>query len=339
MKTMSLTANPIPINWRPDLPIFASEPFLKTVSDEYGWIGGRNDSGKLCCVLPYAVIRKAMFSMVRFQSETIPLGEKLGVEEEKSFLDSTVKYFSTTGTDMIIPATTNTICQAYPEGAIAAPYGTYVIDLSQSEESIWSNLTSSYRSNIRNATKHGVEIRNGLDHADIAYTIVRDTFKRSGLPFMGHRMFERMLNGLGENVKVLIADYEGVTQSCSVIPFSRYCAYGLYGGSIDKAKNGAFKLIQWEAIKMFRAIGVNRFDFLGVRINPEKGSKQEGIMLFKQHFGAELVQGYIWKYSFHPLSFAIYSLAVRLLRGGDIVDQEKHKLDVFKPGMGAINND
>jgi lipid II:glycine glycyltransferase (peptidoglycan interpeptide bridge formation enzyme) len=85
-------------------------------------------------------------------------------------------------------------------------------------------------------------------------------------------------------------------------------------------------LLNWEAIRQFRDLGVNRLDFVGVRINPEKGSKQEGIMIFKQRFGGKLFQGYIWKYSFRPLKFAIYSLAVRLLRGGDIVDHERHKM-------------
>jgi lipid II:glycine glycyltransferase (peptidoglycan interpeptide bridge formation enzyme) len=73
---------------------------------------------------------------------------------------------------------------------------------------------------------------------------------------------------------------------------------------------------------------VKRFDFVGCRINPEKGSKQEGIMLFKKYFGGRLSQGYIWKYTIRPLKSAAYSLAVRLLRGGDIVDRERHKMEL-----------
>ena len=48
--------------------------------------------------------------------------------------------------------------------------------------------------------------------------------------------------------------------------------------------------------------------------------------MFKQRFGGQPVQGYMWKYSLNPLKYAVYSLAVRLLRGGDIVDIEHHKL-------------
>jgi hypothetical protein len=62
------------------------------------------------------------------------------------------------------------------------------------------------------------------------------------------------------------------------------------------------------------------------RINPPKGSKQEGINSLKKHFGAKLVQGYMWKYALHPLKYRLYCLAARLRSGGDIVDAERHKL-------------
>jgi lipid II:glycine glycyltransferase (peptidoglycan interpeptide bridge formation enzyme) len=65
---------------------------------------------------------------------------------------------------------------------------------------------------------------------------------------------------------------------------------------------------------------------VGVRIQPDKGSKQEGLMMFKQRFGGQLIQGYMWKYPIRPMKYSFYSIAVRLLRGGDIVDNERHKL-------------
>ena len=321
-----MKAKKIDINWHPGLSIYASEPFLKAVGDEYGWIGGIDDSGKLCCILPYTVIRKAIFRMVRFRVETIPLGEDIEVEEEKSFLNSAVEYFRSTGADMIIPATTNTIFRTYPDGAVVAPYGTYIIDLSQPEETLWSNLSASHRRKVRLATKKGVQIRSGMEHIETAYTLVRDTFKRSAIPFMNYDAFKRMVSGLGENVRIFVADYQGIVQGCVVIPFSSHSAYYVYGGSIPNPISGATNLLHWEAIRQFRGLGVKRYDFVGVRINPEKGSKQEGLMMFKQRFGGQLVQGYMWKYSLHRMKFAAYSLVVSLLRGGDIVDIERHKL-------------
>lgn len=318
----------IEINWHPELSIYASETFLKAVSDEYGWLGGIDNSGRLRCILPYTIIRKtALFRMVRFRVETIPLEESLSIEEEKSFLNSAVDYFRSIRADMIIPASTNTIFRTYPDGADVAPYGTYIIDLSQTEEKLWNDLHSNHRNKVRKAMKNGVEIRSGMEYINTAYELIQNTFKRSKLGFMGHKEFTRLALGLGENVKVFIATYQGVIQGCLVVPFSDYSAYALYSGRIPETETGAMNLLRWEVIRHFRGLGVKHFDSVGVRINPEKGSKQEGLMTFKQRFGGRLVQGFMWKYSFRPLKYAAYSLAVRFLRGGDIVDQERHKLE------------
>jgi hypothetical protein len=322
----NLKAMPVEIKWHPGLPIFASEPFLKAVGDEYGWIGGIDDSGQLRCVLPYTVIRKLGFRMIRFRVETIPLGPQFDVGEERTFLDSAVRYLRGTGTDMIIPATTNSIFRCYPEGAVAAPYGTYVIDLQQPEETLWKNVHPKNRTAIRNSTKKGVIIRSGMEYLDAAYAQVRDTFRRSGFSFMSSIAFQRMLSGAGDNVKIFVADYQGMIQGCTVNFFSRHSAYSVYAGSLPKPVDGATKQLHWEAIRLFRDLGVGHYDFVGARVNPEKGSKQEKLMLYKRQLGAHLRQGYIWKYSLRPVKFALYCLAVRLLQGGDIVDQEHRKL-------------
>ena len=321
-----MKAKPIAINWDPGMPFYASEYFLKTVGDEYGWLGGFTESGELRCILPYTIIRKAFFRLVRFRVETIPRGEGLDVKEEKAFLNSAIEYFRSMGADMIIPASTNTIFRTYPDGAIAAPYGTYIIDLNQPEDVLWSNLSTAYRKKIRNSLKKGVIIRSGIEYLDISYDLICDTLKRSSLKFMSYEALKRFVLGLNENVKIFVADYQGTIHGCTIFPFSIYSAYSLYGGRIPEADTGAMNLLNWEAIRQFRELGVKRFDFMGVRINPDVGSKQEGIMIFKQRFGGQLHQGYIWKYSIHPLKYRLYCLAVRLRRGGDIVDAEYHKL-------------
>jgi lipid II:glycine glycyltransferase (peptidoglycan interpeptide bridge formation enzyme) len=316
----------IGIDWHPSLSIYASEPYLKLVGSEYGWLGGMDDSGRLRCILPYTVVRKAIFSMVRFRVETIPVGEDLSVEEEKRFLNSAVAYFCSIGADMIIPATTNTIFRTYPDGADAAPYGSFVIDLTQPEETLWNKFHSKHRNVVRNAAKKGVEIRSGIEHLKTAFELVRDTLKRSDLGFVNYAELERLVLGLGEHVKIFIAEHQGVAHGCAVVPFSGYGAYYLYGGSISNPVSGAMNLLQWEAIRMLRNLGVKRYDFVGARINPEKDSKQEGLMKFKERFGGQLARGYMWKCPIRPLKYAIYCRAVRHLRGGDIVDQERHKL-------------
>jgi hypothetical protein len=322
----SLRAIPVEIRWHEDLPIFASEAFLKSVGDEYGWLGGVDASARIRCVLPYTIIRKPCVRMVRFRVETIPLGTHLDLQEETSFLDSAVSHFRAIGADMIIPAATNAIFRSYPHGAIAAPYGICTVDLRQPEETLWSDVHPKNRQSIRNAMKKGVRIHVGLEYLEATHALVRDTFKRSGLSFMNITAFERMVSGAGENAKIFAAEYQGNLQYCVVNFFSRHSANAVYGGTLPNPLDGATKLLHWDAMRLFRDLGVHRYDFGGARIDPTDGSKQEKLLSYKRRLGARLLKGYIWKYSFRPMKFAAYSLAVRVLRGGDIVDQEHHKL-------------
>ena len=323
---IAMTVEPIAINWHSGLSIFASESYLRAVGDKYGWLGGIDGAGRVRCVLPYTIIRKLGVSMVRFRVETIPLEGELDLAGERAFLEGVVGYFRAGGEDMIIPGTTNTIFRTYPEGAIAAPYGTYVIDLRKSEEQLWSAVHSTNRRNIRNATKRGVTVKVGMEYLDVAYALIRDTFRRSRLPFMNRKTFQRIIAGVSDHVKILVTEYEGVIQYSVVVFYSSYSAYAVYGGSIPNPVDGSTKMLHWHAMRLFRDLGVRRYDLVGSRIDPNRGSKQENLMLYKVRLGAVLSQGYMWKYVLRPVKSAVYSVAVRLLRGGDIVDNERHKL-------------
>ena len=116
--------------------------------------------------------------------------------------------------------------------------------------------------------------------------------------------FKRFAHSLNENVKIFIADYQGVVQGCAVVPFSGHSAYYLYGGSVQESTNRINEPASMGGDACnFASLAVNRYDFVGSRINPEKGSKQEGLTMFKQRFGGQLVQGYMWKYSIRTLQY------------------------------------
>jgi hypothetical protein len=346
MTTMQIISNPVPpdgshisrcaikaeriaIQWDHSLPIFAKEEFLRAVGDEYGWLGGTDESGTLRCVLPYTIVRKTGLRMVRFRVETIPCGTGLDLAEEKSFLNSVVQYFRSVGADIVIPPTNNTLFRTYPDGANPAPYGSYVIDLQQPEEILWRNISKTSRHDITAAQKNGVSVHEGMELLDSAYDMFRETFRRSKMGFMSRNSFKQLALSLGENCKLLVAEHQGVTQSCSLFAFSTPSSYWIYGGNIQNQQTGAMKLLQWEAIRLFRGLGVHKYDFYGARIDPPKGSKQEGINKMKKHLGGSLLQGYMWKYSLRPSRAWLYSKAVRVLRGGDVVDQEEHKMKDF----------
>lgn len=326
-KVRPLLAKAIPIEWHPGLPVYASERFLREVGDEYGWLGGIDQAGQLQCILPYTILRKTGFRIVRYRVETIPLIDSFDIPEEQSFLTSTVQYFRSLGADMIIPGSNTSLFRTYPTGALAAPYGTVINDLNGSEETLFKKVQPDFRNKIRRAIKAKVEVDFGVQYLDEAYELIAATLQRSDMRFKDRETFRRqVVNGLGENVMIAVAKQEGKTQACFIAPYSRFAGYSWYTGTIAAPAVGAMHLLQWEVIRKLSHIGVRRFNFTGVRVRPEPGSKQEGIANFKLRFGGQLVEGYMWKIGLRRLKFAAYQVAMRLLKGGDTVDCEQHKM-------------
>lgn len=316
--------------WNPDYSIFASRNFLQGVSDEFGWIGGFDPADRMRCVLPYTIVKMGPIRMARFRVETIRIEPEISKQQETEFLNLAVDFLRKLKVDVIIPASTNCLFRTYPEKAKAAPYGSHIIELTQTEDILWKNVHQKHRNVIRNAEKKGVKIVEGPDYIEDAYNLINETFRRSKMKLMSLSSFKKMINCLGKYVKIMLAEYDGIVQACAVIPFSLYRAYYLYGGTATKPLTGSMNYLQWRSIIDLKSMGVRSYDFCGARIAPDKDSKAAGLIMYKERFGGKLHGGYMWKYSISPIKSLIYNIGVRILRGGDIVDAEHHKLSYFR---------
>ena len=221
----------------------------------------------------------------------------------------------------------------------------------------------SHRRKVRLAGKEGVRIQEGMERLDTVYGLVRDTLKRSKLGFMGYQAFERYVVSLKNNVKVLVAEYQGAVHGCVVVPFSEFGGYYVYGGSAVEPATGATNLLHWEAMRQLRALGVKRYDFVGVRKDPEKGSKQEGLSLYKQRLrttgsgihvevfsataeifrvlaGSPVLEGWRYRGSGAPqirgrLTVAALTMAHERLRGRASGLRDKIRRNVGEVGLGG----
>ena len=273
------------VDWNPRLPIFASDCYLRHLGPEHGWLGGIDDTGELACILPYVVVTKPMLRLVRFTAETILLKPGIDAEREKRFLNAAVEQLKSMKVDVIVPATFSSLFRTFPDRAIAAPYGNIIVDLTRGEEALWQGVHSKHRNVIRNAGRQGVTINSGSEHIDTAFELTRASLLRSAQgpverrrvdARMNHGDFSRLVQELGEYVRVMVADHNGVAQSAAVIPYSEHSAYYMHGGSIAKPLSGASNLLQWEAMRHFANLGVRRYDFFGARISPAAGFESRG---------------------------------------------------------------
>ncbi len=252
------------VQWSESLPVFCSDRFLRTISGDYGWVESLNEHGARRCILPFCVIRKGGLRLVRFTSQTVATGEDLTIDEEKAFLNAVVGVFRCNRADLIIPGTFSSLFRTYPDGAIAVPYGTYVVDLRPDESVLWQGVHPKHRNMVRSAERRGIRFRVAPDSLQIAATLVEESFERSASGLVDRlRLRWRSRRdsivsevvSLRENVAVLVAETQNQIHAAAIIPFSEPCAYYMHGGSASDALPGAMNLLQWEAMKVLQSPG------------------------------------------------------------------------------------
>jgi len=307
------------------LPIFATEAYLRALSDEYGWFM----AGKY--ILPYIIKKKNFLNIMYFTNETIVLGETASIiEEEKQFLNEVVMQTRKMGVHIIAQPQTNVVFFTYPEGSLYAPFGSYRIDLTQKEEDLFSKMHSKHRNVVRKAERDGVKILSGPELCEECCQLINETMLRQKLPQHDKEQILRFKKELKDNLAFYVARHEGIAQGAAIIPWNEKAAYYLYGGSRERPHTGAINLMHWRIMLEMKARGVKVYDLMGARLNPVKDSKYEGIQMFKERFGGELKRGYLWKYPIHHFHYNLYRIMTTLRRyvkggqySGDIIDQEK----------------
>lgn len=315
----------IKFNWNEQYPIFASEQYLHSISDEYGWLCGFKNK-RMQFVLPFVIKKKLIFRYLEFQTSTLYMDNSLTVQEERTFLNEVVNYFrKNSSIDFIKQPSTSVVFNIVPDQSIYAPFGSYVIDLTLSEEELWNKVHSKHRNVIRRAEKDQVHIVRDKTYAMLAYDMIYKTMARSNMSFYSRDYYKDILSGLNKNIEVFIAFKDNVPQGCAVIPYSSHCAYYLLGGSVEHPSLGAMNLLHWEAMKYFKAMGVCLYDFVGARIIPPKGSKLEGIQRFKNRFGSTMKQGYLWKAPIRNWKYYLFRILLQIKKKTktvDVIEQE-----------------
>ena len=163
-------------------------------------------------------------------------------------------------------------------------YG-HTIDLSKSEEELFSSLRDSTKRNIRKALKEGVKVSRSRTPESMGefYRLHCLTRKRHGLPPQPYSFFRKIYQHiLDKNLGfVSLALHNGRVVAAAVYFHLGSKAIYKYGAS-DMHYQGlrANNLIMWEAIKWFGRNGFTEFCF--GRTEPEN----RGLLQFKAGWGA-----------------------------------------------------
>ena len=269
-----------------NLPVFATEVYLSSISNNFGWLGNKD------FLISYYTKKKWGFKILIFTTSPFPI-TKFSKKSEYDFIDNCLKIIKKQlKVDYIQRPPTNVFFKTSPNNAQKMPFGSYVINLENSEDEIFGNFHSKHRNVIRKSIKDNLEVKKSKTFDNKVCNLINETLLRQDLPILD---FDYIKN-IGRSFVLFSSVYKnGIIQGSAIFFWSIHGASYMYGGSIEKPHTGAMNLLHWECIKYFKSKGVKKYDFVGARDSVDEDSKIKGIQRFKERFGGEKKMGYLWK--------------------------------------------
>ncbi|MFZ5376699.1 MAG: lipid II:glycine glycyltransferase FemX [Patescibacteria group bacterium] len=172
----------------------------------------------------------------------------------------------------------------------------FILDLTPDEETLFSNLQSKTRYNIRLASKKGVQIfENSTAEGMEEYVkILEETTKRQGFYAHSPEYFRKMWQSLSPTgmIRIFQAIYQGEILASWIMFVHNQTLYYPYGASRSIHREVmASNLMMWEMIRFGKAMGCTSFDMWG-SLGPDPDPKDPwyGFHRFKQGYNGVLVE-------------------------------------------------
>lgn len=171
------------------------------------------------------------------------------------------------------------------------PGKTLILDLTQSESELLSQMHHKTRYNIKVAGKHEVEIK--ISSSKEALGLIDQTSRRQGYKNHPLSYYQELVKFFTDNtntlkIQVYAAEYKNkILASAIMVDYGATRTY-LFGGTSEEDRNVmAPYLMHWQAIKDAKNAGLKHYDFWGI----ETASGQTpGFVRFKLGWGGKQVQ-------------------------------------------------
>jgi serine/alanine adding enzyme len=156
------------------------------------------------------------------------------------------------------------------------------LDLPDTVDALSKRLGSKLRSQVKRATREGVQCRTGsVALLDEFYSVFAENMRDLGTPVYPKRFFETILRRFEEHCQLVIIESQGEPWAAAFLVFWRGSAEVPWASCRAKAKPlGANMRLYWELLSQAIARGCTSFDF-------GRSTVDSGTYRFKQQWGAE----------------------------------------------------
>lgn len=305
------------------LPFYSQKEYLNICSPESGYIVDNE------LYISYYVIRKAIFSKLIITSPVMTLsGIRASSLVEGAFLKHVLEMTKELSVDYVAQSMAHVYFSCIPDGAIGVKWSSPIVDLNNSDEGLLISMHQKHRNVVKKAIKTNVRVEFDVDIKTI-HQVICSTMSRQERSSVHKDLLSQL--DQKECLKVLfVACYVGDDiQGVAVIPYDSIKGYYLYGGSTGRPAAGALNYMHYQVMLKLKQLGVSSYDLMGYRLSGTENQKILGIQRFKLRFGAELADGFTWKYIHKPLKYNLLNWALTI-QGmlskspylGDVIDQE-----------------
>lgn len=287
-------------------------------------------------IIPIVITKRAFFRYGQLMSEPFCYDES-AKEDMTIFLDELLLFIEKElKLHWLLPTPASAFFENCPHYVKKIPFGSHVINLSLDEDLLWKKVHSKHRNVIKKAERDGVSIACGSSSKLLEdyHSMDIETWHRSSKTASEISFYHAMIEKMKDNTTIYIAYLNGIPQSGAIFFFNKQMCYYMFGANKNNPHTGSGNLLQWHAILDMKAKGVRKYSFVGCRINEDENSKYHGIQRFKERFGGELVQGYMFKIVYSKWAYTLFDIIVgsssflhsgHFRRINDIIDQEYHK--------------
>jgi lipid II:glycine glycyltransferase (peptidoglycan interpeptide bridge formation enzyme) len=208
---------------------------------------------------------------------------KISAENKAIFYRMEFDFPKEPNTYHLIP---NTFSKSFEE---MQPEHTLILDLTQSEEEILTQMKQKGRYNIKIAERSGIQVKSSKS-VDNFYRLYETMSHRQKISYRGKNYFQKLVDILGEKDYILVFDAYSPDSSESlasaIVVFCGERATYLFGGSSDQNRNlmAPYKL-HWEIIKYAKDKGFKEYDFFGIAPEGAENHPWSGVTRFKEQFG------------------------------------------------------
>ncbi|MCA9370016.1 MAG: peptidoglycan bridge formation glycyltransferase FemA/FemB family protein [Pseudomonadales bacterium] len=170
----------------------------------------------------------------------------------------------------------------------------FVLDLSPTQETLFENLNSKTRYNVRLALKKGVEIfeNTSIEGVEQFIAILQETTQRQAFYAHSPSYFRDMWKTLGKSgmIRIFNAVYQDTVLASWIVFVTNDTLYYPYGSSRSVHRDVmASNLLMWEMIVLGKKEGCTSFDMWGsLGPKPDKTDAWYGFHRFKKGYGGEL---------------------------------------------------